>query len=74
MKVDWKECAHCGDDVHPHRWALGYRICLACGEDLAINQRRSWCVVQPYGKGNYMLVTPESAPSVLRQTNQKAVR
>jgi hypothetical protein len=30
--------------------------------------------VQEYGKGNYQLVTPQSAKTTLRQTNQKELR
>jgi len=71
---DWKECRTCGDDVHIERWQRGYKLCLFCGEEAAINARSSWCVVQEYGKGPYQLVTPASAPVTLRQTNQKELR
>jgi hypothetical protein len=71
---DWKQCRECGDDVHIERWALGYRLCLFCGEDAAAVERASWCVVMEYGKGNYQYVTPESAFQTLRNTNQKQTR
>lgn len=71
---DWKECTICGDDVHVERWALGYRYCLFCGEDMARTERQSWCIVQEYGKGNYMYVSAESAPATLLNTNQKQPR
>jgi len=71
---DWKQCRECGDDVHIERWALGYRHCLFCGEEAARTERMSWCVVQEYGKGNYQLVTPASARTTLKQTNQKEIR
>jgi hypothetical protein len=64
----------CGDDYSAERAALGYRYCLLCGEDLAREERKSWTVVQEYGKGGYMYVTAESAPTVLKQTNQKQLR
>jgi hypothetical protein len=54
--------------------ALGYRLCLWCGEEAARNDRASWCVVQAYGKGPYQFVTVDSAPKVLMDTNQKAPR
>ena len=73
-RFEWMSCTHCGDDVHAQRWALGYRLCLHCGQDAAISDRASWCVVQTYGKGPYMLVTPEAAPQVLLDTNQKNPR
>ena len=72
--TDWKQCRECGDDVHIERWALGYRLCLFCGEDAAAVERASWCVVMEYGKGNYQYVTPESAFNTLRNTNQKQTR
>ena len=71
---DWKTCVDCGDDVHAERWALGFKYCLFCGEDRARAERASWCVVQEYGKGGYMFVTPEAAPVTLKQTNQKNLR
>ena len=72
--LDWKQCVDCGDDVHVERWNLGYRWCKFCGEDRAKTDRASWCVVQEYGKGGYMFVTPEAAPITLKQTNQKNLR
>ena len=70
----WKECVVCGDDVHIERWSRGYRTCLWCGEDQARAERKSWCIVQEYGKGGYQFVTAEAARTTLKQTNQKAVR
>ena len=67
-------CRDCGDAVAPNRWQLGYRVCLSCGESLAVSTRASWCVIQPYGKGPYMLVTPAAAFSTLLDTNQKQPR
>ena len=45
-----------------------------CGERDAIAERKSWCVVQEYGKGCYQFVTSESALRTLKQTNQKNTR
>ena len=64
----------CDAGVAPNRWQLGYRVCLSCGESLAGSTRASWCVIQPYGKGPYMLVTPTAAFSTLLDTNQKQLR
>jgi hypothetical protein len=74
LDKDWKECRECGDDVHIERWALGYRLCLFCGEDAATVERASWCIIQEYGKGNYQYVTPTTAFVSLRNTNQKQTR
>jgi len=46
----------CGDPINPSRLALGYRTCLPCGEEAAVNERKSWCVA-PMHKSNYMLLT-----------------
>lgn len=67
-------CNWCGDDVHPMRWALGYRTCPVCGEARAKQERMGWCIVQEYGKGNYMYVSAETARDKLKQTNQKHPR
>ena len=74
LDSEWRECRTCGDDVHIERWALGYRVCLFCGEEAARDERSSWCIVQEYGKGNYQFVTATSAPTTLKQTNQKELR
>jgi ribosomal protein L37AE/L43A len=49
-------CPQCGDDIDPRRYALGYRVCLFCGEDAAKAERRGWTVA-PLHKSNYMLLT-----------------
>ena len=49
-------CVVCGDDVDARRVALGYKVCLFCGEDIAKAERAMWCVA-PMHKSNYMLIT-----------------
>ena len=68
------ECHECGDEYSIERWALGYRVCLFCGEEAARMERSSWCVIQEYTKGNYQLVTSTQAHATLRQTNPKENR
>jgi hypothetical protein len=41
----------CGGEISPARFALGYRVCLACGEAQA--KKRKFCVV-PMHKSNYV--------------------
>lgn len=67
-------CIRCGDDIDSRRVSLGYKVCLFCGEELAIAERASWCVVQEYSKGNYQYVTSTKALQTLKETNQKGVR
>ena len=50
------QCVECGDDVDERRIKLGYRLCLWCGEEAAVLERKSWCVA-PMHKSNYMLFT-----------------
>ena len=68
------ECWTCGDDVSPERRALGYKLCLFCGEEYAREERSSWCIVQEYTKGNYQFITDTSAMTILKQTNPKNIR
>ena len=49
-------CNWCGEDVHPLRWTLGYKVCLQCGEEIAKKERVRWCVA-PMHKSNYILIT-----------------
>ncbi len=67
-------CIHCGDDIDPRRVAIGYRLCLWCGEEAATTERKGWTVVQEYTKGNYQFITPSSVAVTLKQTNPKEIR
>lgn len=49
-------CTHCGDPVPAKRAALGYRLCLWCGEEAAREERAGWCIA-PMHKSNYVLIT-----------------
>jgi len=74
MKTLLATCTHCGDDIDPRRVAIGYRVCLWCGEEAASQARKSWTVVQEYTKGNYQFITPSSVAVTLKQTNPKNLR
>lgn len=67
-------CTECGDDIDPRRVAIGYRLCLWCGEEAATTERGGWTVVQEYTKGNYQFITPSSVAVTLKQTNPKNLR
>ena len=64
----------CGEDIDPRRSALGYRVCIWCGDESARQERKGWTVVMEYGKGNYQFITPAAASVTLRQTNPKESR
>lgn len=49
-------CTRCGDDINPKRVALGYKVCILCGEEHARQERAGWTIV-PMHKSNYMLLT-----------------
>jgi hypothetical protein len=68
-------CIKCKTNgVGRKRALLGHLICKPCGEREAQEQRKSWTVMQSYGKGNYQFVTPTTAMRDLRNTNQKETR
>lgn len=46
-------CVKCSDDVAPARWALGFRLCMTCGELTARSVKH--CIV-PMHKSNYVPV------------------
>ena len=50
------ECQSCGELFPLKRRALGYNVCLNCGDLVAVEQRASWCTV-PLPKQGYTLVT-----------------
>lgn len=49
------EC-DCGNEIKKERFALGYRVCLVCGEAKAKEKFKGYCVA-PMHKSNYMLIT-----------------
>jgi len=49
-----RNCTECGAAVNPARVAIGYNVCLPCGERLA---RQRVHTVVPMAKSNYILVT-----------------
>ena len=51
-------CRQCGDDIAPARVALGYHLCLSCGDAAARKERSNkWIVAIPYSKGAYQVVS-----------------
>lgn len=52
-----RECIICGSPVAQARWALGYKICMPCGEIASKKIKR--CVV-PMHKSNLVLITDVS--------------
>jgi ribosomal protein L37AE/L43A len=38
--TDHTECRVCGNEYPIQRWALGYKVCLSCGDSLAVEQRK----------------------------------
>jgi hypothetical protein len=72
--LDWKECIDCGDDVPSDRYQAFCIFCERDRERSAETERKSWCVIQEYTKGNYQLVTTAQAHTTLRQTNPKENR
>lgn len=60
-------CRDCGDTYPAKRHALGYRICLDCGDRAASEERTGWTVVCT-PKGHYTRIT---RPEELKGLNQK---
>jgi len=50
-------CPRCGEEVPAARAALGYRLCLPCGEVVAKQRRHT---IAPLPKSNYMVFTDMS--------------
>lgn len=48
------QCKLCGNTYNAERFAIGYAICLSCGDELANKVVRT---VAPMHKSNYVLIT-----------------
>ena len=66
------ECAndYCQEEIPPARYALGYRVCLACGDRQAKNDMKRWTVLTPHKQGA-MFFTPEFAREAAKGINNK---
>lgn len=56
------ECQECGEEYSDRRAALGYDICLNCGEQVAHQQalEKAKRVAPAYNKGGYQYITSET--------------
>lgn len=61
------QCKLCGTTYAAERLAIGYAICMPCGDDLASKANTKRTVV-PMNKSNYMMVTDMT---ILKQLNPK---
>jgi ribosomal protein L37AE/L43A len=61
------QCKLCGMTYAAERLAIGYAICMPCGDDLATKANTKRTVV-PMNKSNYMMVTDMT---ILKQLNPK---
>ena len=61
-------CQVCGEHYSPKRKAAGYKVCLWCGEEQALQERKLWTIGQAYSKGGYQLITN---PADLKAINPK---
>lgn len=66
-------CIKCGDEYAIKRLHAGYRTCLWCGEEAAVEARSSWCVV-PMPKSNYILVTDPTLLNGLNSSHKGGVK
>jgi ribosomal protein L37AE/L43A len=59
------QCKLCGMGYEAERLAIGYAVCMPCGDDLANKVVRT---VAPINKSNYMMITDMA---MLKQLNPK---
>ena len=57
------DCPKCGiEEISSGRLALGYKVCLTCGEEEAAteSERKSRRVAIAYDKGGYQYITDDT--------------
>ena len=59
------QCKLCGNTYAAERLAIGYAICMPCGDDLATKVVRT---IAPLNKSNYICITDMA---MLKQLNPK---
>ena len=65
------ECDTCGVLYSTARAALGYTTCLYCGEQQALQDRKTKYTVIPLHKQGYMAFSGADALAVVKQINPK---
>jgi predicted RNA-binding Zn-ribbon protein involved in translation (DUF1610 family) len=57
--MTYRYCNKCEETIHPNRYKLGYRTCLACGDEVAqrLAEVRKKQVAPSYNKGAYQYIT-----------------
>lgn len=51
----------CGKEIHPERHALGYKVCLACGDKHAIKNKKYGYVSYGHKTAGAIVVTSKKA-------------
>ena len=64
------ECRMCGTTYPNQRWALGYKMCMPCGES---ESKRVVRTVVPMPKSNYILVTDMSLLKGLNSSHKGGI-
>ncbi len=61
--MDWPECRKCGEEFHPRRRELDYRVCLKCGDASAQKEiaHKRKCSAPLFNKGGYQYVGSKAA-------------
>jgi ribosomal protein L37AE/L43A len=52
-----KLCNRCGEPVSSRRYALGYKVCMPCGDSISKQVKHT---IVPMPKSNYIVVTDHS--------------
>ena len=62
-KEDMPTCLSCGEQFHPRRRDLGYRVCLKCGDAKAQKSiaHKKKCTAPLFNKGGYQYVSNKEA-------------
>ena len=61
-------CRECGEPVKSARYALGYKLCLLCGDEAAQKVKHT---IVPSHKSNYIVITDMDD---LKDLNPKHIR
>lgn len=67
--MDEPECKNCGEKFNPKRAALGYQVCLQCGDKTAKETRAGWTISLAGHKQGYTLITNKEQ---LKEVNKYA--
>jgi len=62
----------CGNEIHPERYELGYKICLSCGDQSAARQKPYGTMIYTHKTGGSIQITNKTLYNVYKKVTHRS--